>query len=489
MKDRAGLGFGFSSLSNARNRLIPSAIAAGILVFAAVAVASITSGDFKYAASSQVPTTNVTVTKPSSSARDVMIATIAIHGGSSAVVGTVPSGWHLIASTTNDASLTLLSYWKTDSGSEPSSYQWTIDNQTYGEGAITAYSGVDNSHPIDVSDAPGNPGLSTTATTSPITTTAANDTVISVFAVDEGKTGNAGSYFSTPTGMTLKYDVSNTPFGPSIAQFEKLQSTAGTFTSASSSISGGNKPKNWATQVIALKMIPPVTAPIAYWKFDESSGDAADATGNGNTMFNFGSTTFTSALINNGADLGSNNSTKAFANPSSLGFATGPFSAVVWAKMYATQGYSGNIMLYSACDNPIGTCMSIHINAGTWDGNSGTVQCDLNGDPSNDVQATVTLGTTAFHQFAWTFDGSTLTCYVDGTSIGSHSDSIESLYPNSNWDGTAIGALGGGASNTWNDLGEHFSAVVDEAGAWHHALSATEVSQLYNGGAGRTYPF
>jgi hypothetical protein len=117
------------------------------------------------------------------------------------------------------------------------------------------------------------------------------------------------------------------------------------------------------------------------------------------------------------------------------------------------------------------------------------VQCDLNGDPSNDVQATVTLGTTAFHQFAWTFDGSTLTCYVDGTSIGSHSDSIESLFPNSNWDGTAIGALGGGASNTWNDLGAHFSAVVDEAGAWHHALTATEVSQLYNGGAGRAYPF
>jgi hypothetical protein len=100
----------------------------------------------------------------------VLLATIAIHGGTSANVSGVPSGWHLIASTNNDASLKLLSYWKADSGSEPSSYQWVVDGQTTGEGAIVAYSGVDSNNPIDASA--GNTGLSATATTSAITTIA-----------------------------------------------------------------------------------------------------------------------------------------------------------------------------------------------------------------------------------------------------------------------------------------------------------------------------
>jgi hypothetical protein len=219
----------------------------------AVAIAAITSGTPQTASSTQVTTTNVTVNKPSSSTGDLLLATIAIHGGSSAVVSSVPSGWHLIASTTNDASLSLISYWKVDSGSEPSNYTWVINGQTTAEGAITPYSGVDNLNLIDVAPFQGNSGLSASATTTAITTATASDTVVAVFAVDEGKSSNSGAYFRTPTGMTEKLDASNVPFGPSLALDEEAQSAAGTFGSVSSSISGGNKPKNWATQVIALR--------------------------------------------------------------------------------------------------------------------------------------------------------------------------------------------------------------------------------------------
>jgi hypothetical protein len=239
-----------------RNRPIGVLIAAacGATIFlwlSTISFASIVSGNFSYASSTQPTATTLTINKPTSSTDDVLLATIAIHGGSEAPVSGVPSGWTLIASTTNGANLTLLSYWKKDTGSEPSNYTWTVVGSTFAGGAITAYSGVDPENPVNVvSDSYG---FSTTAITAPATTTAASTTVVAVFAVDEGKSSNQDAYFSQPTGMTEKFDKTKTSLGPSIALDEATQASAGTFESVSSSISGGGNSKNWATQVIALR--------------------------------------------------------------------------------------------------------------------------------------------------------------------------------------------------------------------------------------------
>ena len=233
-------------------------IAASVLCISAFAFAAIVSGGFQTASSVQVTTTTLTINKPATSAGDFMIATIAIYGGSSATISSVPAGWTQIARTDNDATLSVVSYWKIDTGSEPSSYEWVIDGQTTAEGGIVKYSGVDATSPIDASA--GNTGLGVTATTSAITTTAGNDEVIAVFAVDEGKTNTAGSYFATSTGMMEKFDVSNTPYGPSLSVQDAVQATAGTAASKSSAIGAGNKAKNWATQQIALRLaVPAIT--------------------------------------------------------------------------------------------------------------------------------------------------------------------------------------------------------------------------------------
>ncbi len=89
-----------------------------------------------------------------------------------------------------------------------------------------------------------------------------------------------------------------------------------------------------------------ISSPAAYWKLDEASGNASDATGNGNTMTNNGSTGFTSALINNGADFGSGNTTKSFYDASNLGYTNNAFAVSLWVKMNATQGASNNRMFY-----------------------------------------------------------------------------------------------------------------------------------------------
>src|SRR5713226_8159721 len=88
-------------------RLAGAGLIAFGLLFSSLAFAAISSGDFKTASSVQVTTTSLTISKPTVSTGDLMLATIAIHGGSSAIISTVPTGWTQIAKTDNDANITL----------------------------------------------------------------------------------------------------------------------------------------------------------------------------------------------------------------------------------------------------------------------------------------------------------------------------------------------------------------------------------------------
>jgi Concanavalin A-like lectin/glucanases superfamily len=469
-----------ASFAYSHRRLVSLIIGVSTLCVSAVAFAAISSGAFTTASSVQVTTTTLTINKPTTSTGDLMLATIAIHGGSSANISAVPTGWTQIARTDNDAALRLVSYWKIDSASEPSSYQWVIDGQTTAKGGITAYSGVDSSNPIDV-PAQGNTGLSSSATTSAITTTSASDTVVAVFAVDEGKSSNSGSYFSPASGMSEKFDVSNTPFGPSISLQEAVQTTPGTFSSKSSSISGGNKPRNWATQMIALKMPPPVPTPAAYWKLDESSGNATDATGNGYTLTNENGLSYSTGLVNNAADFGSNNTNMRLHVGSVMGATpSDPLTISGWVKLN-TEVSGPTYMLMEkafAAPNAVRYLIAYQYNGGSprlgfarSPGGSGT---------EGDIFYPVTLGTTNWHYLSLTYDGSTVTAYLDGVSVGTASSSGSGNL-DQNSDEFDIGAADGPV--------QFSSAKIDEVGTWNQALSDSQIAALYNGGAGRAYPF
>ena len=166
--------------------------------------------------------------------------------------------------------MSLATYWKIASASEPANYTWTMDQQTRAVGGITPYSGIDAVNPIDSVGA--NIGYSATATTTPITATYANEEVVTYFVTDVTKT------FSIPTGMTQKYALANAPLGPTGASFDALQVTSGRVGSKSSTISG-NKARNWASQQIVLRVVPPVTV-----IFRDDFNRADGVVGNGWTM-------------------------------------------------------------------------------------------------------------------------------------------------------------------------------------------------------------
>ena len=234
-----------------RKRVLAGLVSAGVLIAAPFALADIISGNVSVASSSQVTITRLTVGTPTSTvAGDVLIANIAINKGNAADVLSVPSGWNQIARTDNDANVSIVSYWKKADASDQSgtTYEWDINNQTQAEGGITAYSGVDSAAPIDT--VASSTGFSSTATAPSVTTSFANDEVISLFATDFGKNANT-QYFGS-TGWSQKYNSPNTPYGPSIAAFDTMQATAGPSGDLSSAINS-NKPHNWVAQQIALK--------------------------------------------------------------------------------------------------------------------------------------------------------------------------------------------------------------------------------------------
>jgi hypothetical protein len=235
---------------NKLSRMGVSLMIGGTVFIGSVAVANIISGNVSTNYSSHATYTLLTINEPASVTQgDLLLANIEVNGGTPANI-TAPAGWTQILRTDNDTDISIISYWKIAGASEPSTYTWTVDTQTRAEGGITQYSGIDPTNPIDV--AAGNSGFGKVATTSSIMTSTPNEEVVALYGFDAGN--NTIGYFSTPTGMTEKYDVTHIPLGPSTAADDVIQTTAGTSGSMSSTITG-NKNRNWVSQAIALRML------------------------------------------------------------------------------------------------------------------------------------------------------------------------------------------------------------------------------------------
>lgn len=203
----------------------------------------------------------LTITKPASVASgNLLFAAIAYNGGTDSTVST-PSGWTFIATKDNGTTSGVRTYYKVAGGSEPASYSWTITCGTFtpwASGGIINYSGIKAS-PLDVSTT--NSGVGTSASTNTVTTTAANDLVLHVYSTD------ADATFSTPTGTTELFDITN-PGGvsASISVASEIKATAGTTTARSSTITTGSTVHNWETQTVAFKeadTTPPVFSSVA----------------------------------------------------------------------------------------------------------------------------------------------------------------------------------------------------------------------------------
>ncbi len=175
---------------------------------------------------------------------DVLIAQIVINSASAVI--TAPSGWSLILTTKSSSSVEEATFYKAASESEPASYTWKFGASQSATGALSSYTGVNTTSPIDAKSGKYN-GSTATATFAQITTTVANDMLLALVGVSGNTT------VTPPTGFVEAYDLKNAASGNgrTAEMSQSLKATAG-LTTVGTGKEDTLKASN-LTQLIALK--------------------------------------------------------------------------------------------------------------------------------------------------------------------------------------------------------------------------------------------
>ncbi len=154
---------------------------------------------------------------------------------------------------------------------------------------------------------------------------------------------------------------------------------------------------------------------VAYWKLDEASGNAADATGNGFTLTNTNTVGFAAALINNGADYGTANTNKYLRLSNDLGITGGDITISTWVKM-RTEIATGNQTI--AIQGDAGTDVNYFI---AYEYNAGTRRLAFNRQKqaisNNFTRGNTTLGTTIFNHIVLRYTGGNLSGWLNNVKI------------------------------------------------------------------------
>lgn len=203
---------------------------------------------------------------------------------------------------------------------------------------------------------------------------------------------------------------------------------------------------------------------VSYYKFDSSNSNDSVGSNNGTDT----SITYSSGngKINIGAGFAS-------ASTSRISFSTlfttgsADFTLLAWIKTstVATQ------VIFSVGNTTTNNGLFLYVHT------DGKLHFDLvnSGGPSS---ASTTVNDGNFHLVAVTNTSGTVQLWIDGATNGSS----VSMSPN-------ITAGTCGIGRDMNSLNNYFNGAIDEVGIWSRALSSTEISQLYNSGAGFQYPF
>jgi MSHA biogenesis protein MshQ len=158
---------------------------------------------FRSSSQASIQSGNLSIAQPSgTSSGDVMVATIAVRPSSITV--TAPSGWTLVRQVVNGSTISLQTYYKVATSSEPSSYTWTMSTAGFvgASGGIVSLIGADTSNPVDAESGQANASSTSQAAPS-VTTTQSNSMLVTAHAIASSVT------WAAPAGMTEAADTAS----------------------------------------------------------------------------------------------------------------------------------------------------------------------------------------------------------------------------------------------------------------------------------------
>ena len=215
-----------------------AALIAALAIAGAAAAPAQATIAFVAAASASSTTATLTISRPTGTVSgSVLLATVS---GAGTTTISAPTGWTLVQDTIS-GSLRELTYVKVAGASEPTSYAFTSSGSRNASGGISAYSGVNATVPVDASDEAT--GASGNATAPAVTSSSANDLVVSAVSVAVLTTVTPAS------GTTERFDKSSSSTELESADAAQAAAGAGTARTATPLIATAA----WTAQSIALR--------------------------------------------------------------------------------------------------------------------------------------------------------------------------------------------------------------------------------------------
>ncbi|MBI2327901.1 prepilin-type N-terminal cleavage/methylation domain-containing protein [Candidatus Curtissbacteria bacterium] len=226
-----------------------------------------------------------------------------------------------------------------------------------------------------------------------------------------------------------------------------------------------NSSRKWALVAVAIKPAAPSPSQVAWWKFDEGSGpNAADSSGNGNAGTLINNPTWTTGRI--GQALSFNGTTNYVSAPDSpsLSVTGNTITLAAWIKPSRTGANEQVVGKWGAGQDSYQ--FRINSNNGC---NSTTNRITFRVESnSNCVLSNTALTAGPWWHVVGTYDGANLKIYINGEL-----DATAALITNLT-DKTGSFSVGR------NDDGNYFQGVVDDVRIYNSALTAAEITNLYN---------
>ena len=225
---------------------------------------------------------------------------------------------------------------------------------------------------------------------------------------------------------------------------------------------------------------------VAYWKLDESSGNASDSSGSGLTLTNVGTLTYGTGKINNGGNF---TATKYLDGGDILDFErTDAFSISAWYKTTSlttqsiitkhglTSPYSGwSLRLYQLGGS--GHLKAIFQLSNNAVSNANILNIETNEDNFDSAD---------FVHIVVTYSGNSL---ASGVKIYLNNDEQTLITNAQTLSASILNDISLNIGSRADGGGNQFEGMIDEVGVWSRILTSDEVAELYNSGDGLQYPF